>query len=364
MSSLIGAELISRACKVIDEAFVAGAEVMLPMFSGGHDSLTAVYAASAHARFDGRVYHIRTGIGSKATYGFVQDICREYGWNLQTFQSKDTYEKFVRERGFPGPGMHQWAYIRLKERCVRMVCNMHTRDIPVKRRGYEGSTRTIKRNVALITGCRKQESERRMGTVEPLKIGEAGKKRVRDPRLWFPSHWRPQRRRAAEWVCLECFQMNESRTQCFSCKQSRFGPLADFDHEVPTLTNKYRFWVAPCHDFSTADQVAFMDAFDLPRNPIKMTPIGMSGECFCGAFARPNEIALIRQHAPDVAEEIDRLAVIAKECGKHCVWGTRPDRRKGVVVAQTGPLCNSCDARAMAAGIIVDQRGCVAAPEA
>jgi len=294
---MIGAELISRACRVIDEAFAAGAEVMVPMLSGGHDSLTAVYAASAHAKFDGRVYHIRTGIGSKATYAFVQDVCREYGWDLQTFQSASTYEQFIRERGFPGPGMHQWAYIRLKERCVRMMCDMHTRRTLRK----NGNVFEAKKNVALITGCRKQESARRMGTVEPLKIGEPGAN--------------------------------------------------------GKATNKHRFWVAPCHDFSTEDQKAFMDAFDIPRNPIKMTPIGMSGECFCGAFARPNEIAMIRQYAPDVAEEIDRLAVIAKQCGKHAVWGTRPDRRKGVVVAQTGPLCNSCDARAMAAGIIVDCTG-------
>ncbi len=124
------------------------------------------------------------------------------------------------------------------------------------------------------------------------------------------------------------------------------------------VSNKYRYWVAPCHDWSNEDQREFMDEHDLPRtNPIKESPIGMSGECFCGAFAKPGEIDMIRKYAPDVAMEIDRLKLIAIECGKHSVWGTRPDRKKGIVVAQTGPLCNSCDVRAMAAGIIIDS-GC------
>lgn len=48
--------LMTSAHSVIDDAFKAGAEIMAPMFSGGHDSLCAVYAASAHPRFDGNVY--------------------------------------------------------------------------------------------------------------------------------------------------------------------------------------------------------------------------------------------------------------------------------------------------------------------
>lgn len=296
--------LILNAHRVIDKSFAAGADVMIPMLSGGHDSYTAVKVASLHPRFDGRVYHIRTGIGAKATFDFVQYICREERWDLRTFQSPSTYEMFVRERGFPGPGMHQWAYVRLKERCVRMMCSIHTKPTTTKGGKNKGRIRQVKRNVALITGCRQQESERRMGTVEPLKIGEETKNGI---------------------------------------------------------VNRSRYWVAPCFDWSSEDQRLFMDVHDLPRNPIKQTPIGMSGECFCGAFARPDELTMIRKYAPDVAEEIDRLTVIAKECGKHCVWGTRPDRKKGVVTVSTGPLCNSCDARAMAAGIIVGQKGCTIA---
>lgn len=271
---------VTSAMDVIDKAIERGSEVIVPLFSGGHDSLTACYIASQHPRFDGRVYHIDTGIGAKATRTFVEEVAREYGWKLQIYKSLSTYEMFIRDRGFPGPGMHQWAYVRLKERCVRMIMREH------------GKTR-----VALITGCRSQESRRRMGHVEPIKIGEREKNGV---------------------------------------------------------VNKRRYWLAPCHDWTTVDQHAFMEANDLPRNPIKQTPIGMSGECFCGAFARPAEIEMIKQYAPDVAQEIERLAHIAASLGKHAVWGTRPDRKKGIVKVKTGPLCNSCDVRARAAGIMVE----------
>lgn len=281
---------------VIDSAFEQGAQHMAPLFSGGHDSLTACYAASLHPKFSGRVHHIRTGIGAKATWDFVNDVCREYGWGLDSYSSPETYEKFVRKNGFPGPGGHRFSYQFLKERCVRQIMN-----------GSSG-------NIALITGCRSDESERRMGSVDPVKIGEETASQIK-------------------------YRRNQS---LFSVK-----------FPIP---NKRRYWVAPCHDWSSEDQRAFMEYYDLPRNPIKQTPIGMSGECFCGAFARPGEIDMIRKYCPDVALEIDRLTVIAKECGKHSVWGTRPDKQKGVVVAQTGPLCNSCDVRAMAAGLIIDQR--------
>lgn len=116
-------------------------------------------------------------------------------------------------------------------------------------------------------------------------------------------------------------------------------------------TNTKRIWTAPCHDWTKAEQCLYMDEFGLPANKLK-TAIGMSGECFCGAFAQPNEIEAVRQFAPDVAAEIDRLAVIAKECGTHCVWGTRPAKDQAPV-AETGPLCTSCDRRAANAGIVV-----------
>lgn len=153
--------------------------------------------------------------------------------------------------------------------------------------------------ILLITGCRETESVRRMGHVEAIKIGETSKK-------------------------------------------------------TGTVRRKNRVWTAPCYDWSSSDQQRFMEHFDLPRNPIKDCPIAMSGECFCGAFARPGELEMIRRYAPDVAVEIDRLSQIAAECGTPSVWGVRATGEKGLVVAETGALCSSCDARAWATGLLFE----------
>ncbi len=261
--------LIEKSLLVIDAAFTSGAKWMAPMFSGGHDSLCACYVASRHQKFDGRVHHIRTGIGSKATFAHVEKVCKEEGWELVVWESPFTYETFVRKFGFPGPGGHQWVYNRLKDRCVRKIV-----------KGHKG--------VALVTGCRSQESIRRMGSVEPVKVGELSPK-------------------TGKWTC------------------------------------KNRIWTAPCHDWGAAEQKSVMDVFGLSRNPIKDSLLGMSGECFCGAFARPGELAVIREICPDVAEEIDRLKAIAKECGTPCHWGKKP--RKRPKVDASGPLCHACDVR-------------------
>jgi 3'-phosphoadenosine 5'-phosphosulfate sulfotransferase (PAPS reductase)/FAD synthetase len=158
---------------------------------------------------------------------------------------------------------------------------------------------TGRKRVALVTGARSQESTRRMGHVEPVKVGE-----------WQES--------------------------------------ADGTRKH---VRKNRVWVAPCHDWSAEEQLAYMEWFDLPKNPVKLM-LGMSGECFCGAFASPGELDRIRHHCPDVAAKIDRLAEIAKANGRPCVWGTRPDKSKGkVTLPRTGELCSTCDLRAAAAGI-------------
>lgn len=162
--------------------------------------------------------------------------------------------------------------------------------------------------VALVTGARVGESVRRMGTTIPIRVGEV--------------------------------------------EGARAGK--------PKRVNRNRVWVAPCHDWTSEEQAAYMEEHDLPRNPVKIA-LGMSGECFCGAFAAPGELERIRHHCPDVADEIDRLADVARECGKHDKWGTRPDGSKGEQAAESGPLCSSCDLRAKAAGVVFASPNCTEA---
>lgn len=268
-------QLITDGLAVLDKAYYAGAYKCAPLFSGGHDSLVACHLASQHKSFGGIVHHIDTGIGSEYTRRFVDGVCERFGWRLIVHKSKDTYEQQVATHGFPGPGMHGTTYNRLKERCVQKIA---------KGRGWK----------MLVNGARAQESQRRMGKVQPVVIGD---------------------------------QTKDGKT-----------------------INRSRVWTAPCHDWSKAEQMLYMDELGLPVNKIKVA-VGLSGECFCGSMASPGEKALIDEHAPDVGTKIDRLAEVAKACGLPCIWGERPPGK--IVVAPTGPLCGMCDQRAVASGIVV-----------
>ncbi len=287
-------QLEESALRVIDQALSLSIRIktfsdVFPLFSGGYDSLCACYIASKHPRFGGEVFHINTGIGSQATRKYVEEVCEEFGWKLRVYKSPATYEEFVSKLGFPGPGSHQWVYNWLKDRAVQMMTSRNRWSV-------------------LLTGCRSGESIRRMGHVEPVKVGETSKK-------------------------------------------------------TGKVSKPKRIWVAPCHDWSDEEQRAFLSYHDFPRNPVKDSMLGMSGECFCGAFARPNEMEMLRQFCPDVAEKIDRLAKLAKNSGieeRNQSWGHRG--KKTIEVVETGPMCSSCDRRASAAGIIV-KRSCYVRPD-
>lgn len=287
------AELLVGALRVIDEALalVRGVRKYVPLFSGGHDSYCATYVASQHPRFDGNIYHIDTGIGSRATRAFVEGVCRDEGWTLNVLKSPYSLEGHIRAGGFPGPSRHWIIYRLLKDKCIDQIT-----------KAARGHYRSL-----LVTGMRSKESTRRMsyGDTVKMRVGEV------------------------------------------------YG-----DGKVH---NKHRVWISPCHDWSTADQRAFMDDYALPRNPIKESVLGKSGECFCGCFARPYELDAIREVCPDVAVELDRLAAVARDCGKSpdaCVYGgPRAARGRGVDILRSGPLCTSCDNKAEQAGIRVVYRG-------
>jgi 3'-phosphoadenosine 5'-phosphosulfate sulfotransferase (PAPS reductase)/FAD synthetase len=156
-----------------------------------------------------------------------------------------------------------------------------------------------------------------------------------------------------------------ARSQESSRRMSYVGPYRMGDHigRSGNVRLPHWVWTNPCHDWSADEQRHFMDVNGMPRNPIKMSPLGMSGECFCGCFARPEEFDLVEEYAPDVATEIRRLTVVAKECGKPCGWGYEARQRKeGKVVLDevlpTGPLCNSCDSKAKASGVIISDLTC------
>lgn len=103
-----------------------------------------------------------------------------------------------------------------------------------------------------------------------------------------------------------------------------------------------KVFTAPILNWSDDDKDEYMAFHGLPRNPVT-GKLCMSGECLCGAFASPGEIAVIEAEYPDFADRLHALEFEARRAGVHSVWGTRPPGDKGA--SKSGPLCTSCDAR-------------------
>jgi 3'-phosphoadenosine 5'-phosphosulfate sulfotransferase (PAPS reductase)/FAD synthetase len=275
--------LIAESHSIIDRAFREHhAVAMIPLYSGGNDSGCSCHVASLHPRFAGTVYTINTRTGAFRTKLHQRKVCKQFGWKQEVRRSKETYEKFVRERGCPGPGRHQWIYQRLKDHVIKAWVQEHKANA---------------RPVCLVTGCRKAESTRRLGTAEEIKRG---------------------------------------------------GSVG----KDGTIHGPYELWTAPIVHWTSEDKRTYMKHFGIPMNPFSAT-LGMSLECGCGAFAdrqdfggEADERELIRRYAPDVSKKIDIVERIARESGTHCVWGTRPrDCEASDSEEELPMLCQSCVAR-------------------
>lgn len=107
-------------------------------------------------------------------------------------------------------------------------------------------------------------------------------------------------------------------------------------------------WISPLVNWTKLDLNTYRQLFDVPRNEVS-DMLHMSGECLCGAFAKPNELEEIGFFFPEVKEQIEALEAEVRACGKHeekrCKWGWGGEDkyayRQGV--KQSGPLCSACD---------------------
>lgn len=115
-------------------------------------------------------------------------------------------------------------------------------------------------------------------------------------------------------------------------------------------------WAADIWNWSKVDCNREIERRGLPRNPV-VDMLHMSGECLCGAFAKPGEIKEIEGWFPEVAARIHSLEAEVDAAGlRGCVWGQRPPRvhRDQMKMdfgaswddAPTGMLCTTCVADA------------------
>ena len=266
-----GCDLIDRAMERYNPSMVMG------LFSGGDDSLTACHVASKHPNFSGCL-HINTGIGIPETGEFVRDTCKTRGWDLKEYRAVDQgqdYDEWVKTHGFPGPYMHRQMYNRLKERSLKKFIAEH-------KSHYND-------RIMLISGCRSDESTRRMGTVNPIQ---------RDPRN-TPSH----------------------------------------------------IWVAVIHDWSKKNCLDYLEENNVEQNPV-VKNIGKSGECLCGAFAKKGELEHLVKHYPSIVDRIEDLERQVRdtfpwgwEDPGPPKWFTEKQNGQCFMFDMTeapGPMCSSC----------------------
>lgn len=88
-----------------------------------------------------------------------------------------------------------------------------------------------------------------------------------------------------------------------------------------------RMWVSPIHDWTAQDCADAREYAGLKKNAVTEL-IGMSGECLCGAFAKPGELEILRgwpqTHAAWV--RITELQKRVRAAGFPWGWGERPPK--------------------------------------
>jgi 3'-phosphoadenosine 5'-phosphosulfate sulfotransferase (PAPS reductase)/FAD synthetase len=130
------------------------------LFSGGKDSMTLAHVLASQDMLEG-VVAFDTGIAVPDWRPFIEDVCRQQGWDLTILSTHDskflkepvTYEALVRRFGFPGPGMHGYFMTYLKGRCISQFRKLHP-------------------HALLASGVRAGESKRRLSNTRQWSVME------------------------------------------------------------------------------------------------------------------------------------------------------------------------------------------------
>lgn len=122
------------------------------MFSGGDDSLTALYVASVLGIKIDFILHGNTGTGLRKTTEFVRSTAQKFSATYIEATAGSAYEDYVRRKGFFGTGRdaHTFSYHVLKRGPIQAAISKNIRH----------GRKSI--NVLLLNGIRLEESENRM----------------------------------------------------------------------------------------------------------------------------------------------------------------------------------------------------------
>lgn len=121
----------------------------------------------------------------------------------------------------------------------------------------------------------------------------------------------------------------------------------------PVQRYKRRVWCSPFFYLSNDELTAYRAAQGLPESTVRQK-LCMSGECLCGAYARPNELKEIEFFFPETGRYLRDLEQRVRAKGFPWGWDEKPPRRWGYLIrakkaGQQEMFCTSCEFRAEAA---------------
>lgn len=227
--------------------------------------------------------HANTTIGIEATRQYVRDTCAEWHLPLIEETPPDSYADLVLGKVTTKAGEKVWPGAFPGPAAHAFMYGRIKERALDKARHTLGIARSKKKVAIWVAGRRRQESDRRVA----IPLHEA------DGTVIWASP-------LAMWTKLDM--------------------------------NTYRLM-----HLGTSDEV--------PVNPVT-DHLHMSGECLCGAFAKPGELEQIRYFYPDVAAEIDALQEQVRAAGypeERCAWG-HGKRGRAEKLPEPGRLCSSCPA--------------------
>jgi 3'-phosphoadenosine 5'-phosphosulfate sulfotransferase (PAPS reductase)/FAD synthetase len=287
-------QAIRRAHVILDEVLDRWpGESVFTLFSGGGDSTILTHLM--RERTDAAV-HVRTTVSIPETWEYVQAVCGAWDLPLHAAYPDDSYEDLVLGRvkpktergkldavwrGFPGPAGHYLMYQRLKERALERF-----RTSIIGPRGRSGQ-------IVFLAGMRWAESDRRFRNAS--ESDQWGAVVWCSPLVWWTN-----------------------------------GHVAEY---------RARYM---CHNQHTHAPHRLCHPDVLPLSEVSAN-LHMSGDCLCGAYAKPGEIHLIELFYPRVAARLHDVERQAREAGiPRCVWGAgkQPGDRAGV--GAPGRLCARC----------------------
>ena len=108
-----------------------------------------------------------------------------------------------------------------------------------------------------------------------------------------------------------------------------------------------KLWVAPFINLTGDDVAEYRETFNLPNNEVKQY-LCMSGECLCGAYAKPNELKQIETFYPETGAKLRQLERDVFAAGFPWGWDEKPPawwgkRQAAIKAGQTDGFATEAD---------------------